>query len=399
MSSIAIPAYAIGAEKLGMDTNEAGGSCDHCYEEFPSLSACSNCHKARYCSSACQKAEWKLHRLFCLDRSKLTTADRLALAAYADEIPSDPEVRRDYGFARAQIPRSENWLIGLFQGLVKHGEIDPRTIHQQRLAGTLIDYIKKFYDRMPVGSQGDYYPWFLNNQHLLAPPSFLDTSSAALTDDALQHAWWFIGGSTTDPLGHIKTRLQTWPEDKQQCLRLVQFLLHAGFRLSPNFPEWLNFGFCGYKSRADETKLWAAYVKLVKAAPFEEFYAAYRGASLPALFAAHGMHLTNPLVLDILNSARRDIKSVWKLKQFIIGDYQKLDPQVSVEYGFVNCGDTLDKEAVIHSLKQVYKNIIDDENFDPLKLHEACLQNKLFQYAQRVIQVNAMFAPLMKNVH
>jgi hypothetical protein len=378
-----------------METNEQQRECNHCEGEFSQLSVCSSCHKAWYCSSTCQKADWKSHRLWCLHPSKLTTADRLALASYGDLLPEDADILRDYGFARAQIPLSENYLLGLFQGIFKHGSIDPRTIHQQRLAGTLIDYIKNYYEAIPTHARGSYYPWFLKNQHLLAPPAFSDTSSTVLNGDSLQHAWWFIGGSAADTLLQIETRTQAWPEGKQQCLKFVQLLLHAGFQLFPNLPEWLNFGFCGCKSRAEETKLWAAYIKLVKAVSFDQFYTAYDKSSLPALFSTHGLPITNPFVLDVLSGTPRHNKSVWDLKQFAFGDYQKLIPSVFVDYGFLNC----QAEEDMYSLKQIYKTILTSANANPLKLHEACLQGKLFQYAKQVTQVDAKFARLMKNVY
>lgn len=381
-----------------MESNEEIRECDRCERELPltSLSACSNCRKAWYCGASCQKAAWGYHRLRCLHPSKLTSADRLALAAYEDRLPSDADILLDYGFARAQVPLSRNFLLGLFQGLIKYGDIDPRTIHQQRLAGTLIDNIKAHYEAIPVNARGGYYPWFLKNQHLLAPAAYEDTSSTVLVDHSLQHAWWFTGGSSLDSVDQIKSRVKAWPKEKQACFQLLRFLLHSGFQLSPDRPEWIRFGFCGCKSPTEETKLWAAYLKLVKAVSFDQFFDAYNKSSLATLFSAHGLPVTNPFVLDVLGDTPSHNKSVWDLKQFVVADYQRLIPSITVDYGFINCGDS---EETIHSLKQVYKNILVGANASPLKLHEACIQGKLFQFAKQVTQVDAKFAPLMKNLY
>lgn len=383
-----------------MGTDLTGGECHYvycgCTEESPSLQACSGCHKVEYCSPTCQKEDWKIHRLFCLPPSKLTSADRLALAAFKDIIPEDPDVLCDFGFARTQLQCSKNWLLGLFQGMIKHGGIDLRNIHKERLAGTLVEYIKKFYEPMPVDARGSYYPWFLKNQHLLAPPKFLDTFSIP-TDNSLQHAWWFIGGPVTRTLPQIKAELQTWPKEKQQCFSFVQMLLHAGFQLSPDHSEWIYFGFCGCDSPAKETKLWAAYVKLIGASSFDQFYAAYNSCSLPTLFSAHGLPITNPFILDVLGGTTipNAKKSVWKLKQFVLGDYQGLVPSVTSDYGFMNCR----AEEEIYALKQVYRCMFTGADTNPLKLHEACLRGKLLEYARQVTQVGAEVAPLMKNMY
>ncbi|CAE6422834.1 unnamed protein product [Rhizoctonia solani] len=386
-----------------MQQNQQSRECDYCETARSNLSACSGCRKSWYCDPGCQKADWKAHRLYCLHPSKLTSADRLALAANGDLLPSedDTQVLRDYGFARAQIPRSENYLLGLFQGIIRYGDVDPREIHRQRLAGTLINYIKDYYEKIPIHARGGYYAWFLKNQHLLGPPKFTDTSPAALNDASIQHTWSFIGGSASGSLIHIKSQIQGWHDEKKQAFRFVQFLLHPGFQLSPDLPEWVNFGFCGCKSRDEVTHLWDSYLKLVKVVSFEKFHTAYNGSSLPSLFSANGLAIKNPFILDVLSGTPHVNKSVWNLKQFALGDYQKLVPCVIVDYGFMNCGDpeSQETESVIDSLRLLYNRILTAPNANPLKLHEACLQGKLFQYARRVAQIDAKFAPLMKNIY
>ncbi|KDN40183.1 hypothetical protein RSAG8_08246, partial [Rhizoctonia solani AG-8 WAC10335] len=174
-----------------MQQSQEARECDHCETEQSNLSTCSGCRNAWYCSTGCQKAHWKFHRLHCLHPSKLTSADRLAIAANRDLLPNeeDTQVLRDYGFARVQIPRSENYLLGLFQGIIRYGEVDSREIHRQRRAGTLIGYIKDYYEKIPIQARGGYYPWFLKNQHLLEPSKFIDTSSAILSDASIQQTW------------------------------------------------------------------------------------------------------------------------------------------------------------------------------------------------------------------
>ncbi|XP_020209505.1 histone-lysine N-methyltransferase ASHR1, partial [Cajanus cajan] len=64
--------------------------CDGCYATTNALSRCSRCQVARYCGTACQRSEWKLHRLECealsrLDKDKrksVTPSIRLMVRLY-----------------------------------------------------------------------------------------------------------------------------------------------------------------------------------------------------------------------------------------------------------------------------------------------------------------------------
>ncbi|CAE6479680.1 unnamed protein product [Rhizoctonia solani] len=378
-----------------LKAEEKEGKCDYCGRESPSLSSCSDCRKAWYCSNQCLEDHWKIHRLYCLDPSELTSADRLALAAFAGSLPRDTDVLKDFGFLRAHVPSSRNHLLDLFRGIFNQGGIDPRVIHQFMLDGRLVDCIKTFYEAIPEANRGECYPWFLRNQHLLMPPPLHDTAHEVLDDNALQHAWWFIGGSASDTPTEIKPRIQSWPEEKHRCFKFIQLLLRAGFQLTPDRPEWLQFGFCGCKSEAEETRLWVAYLKLIKIVTFDQFCNAYIKSSLPALFSTHSLPIANPLVLDVLGDVPHRTKSVWNLKQFALGYYQQLTLPVSVDYGFSNCGD----EETIYSLQQVYRKLFVGANANPLKLHEACLQGKLFEHVKQLIRIDPKFALLMKNIH
>ncbi|CAE6437777.1 unnamed protein product [Rhizoctonia solani] len=378
-----------------LKAEEKEGKCDNCERETPSLSPCSNCHKAWYCSNQCLENNWRIHRLHCLDRNELTSADRLALAASKDSLPRDTDVLKDFGFLRAHIPSSREHLLDLFRGIFNQGGIDPRVVHQFMLDGRLVDCIKTFYEAIPEANRGECYSWFLMNHHLLMPPPFHDASYEVLDDNALQHAWWFIGGSAADTLVEIKSRIQAWSEDKHRCFKFIQLLLRAGFQLTPDRPEWLQFGFCGCKSDAEQTRLWVAYLKIVRTVTFDQFYNAYSKSSLPTLFSTHGLPITNPFVLDILGGVPRQTKSIWNLKQFALGYYQQLTVPVSIDYGFSNCED----EETIYSLQQVYRRIFVEAGVNPLKLHEACLQGNLFEYAKQLTRIDPKFAPLMRNVH
>ena len=111
-----------------------------------------------------------------------TTAHQLQKDCYFDDMPKDPEVRKDYGFdaiAASQIDGDIHWgsnfdlytdeqkLLGLFQGLLKTGYlgVDPLFLDQWRREGTLVKNITRTFERgLLPDKRGGYYPWFVGNR-------------------------------------------------------------------------------------------------------------------------------------------------------------------------------------------------------------------------------------------
>ena len=152
-------------------------------------------------------------------------------------------------------------------------------------------------------------------------------------------------------------------------------------------------------------QLGIAYRTLVMSCSFEEFYQAYDSCSLVQLFSSKninlekfGLHLA-----DFLANAPLMNKSVWNLKQFAIADEPDSVPvpSVKVDYGFINCRNE-EEEA---QLKEVYKKVFEeDSDGDPLKLHEACLQGKIYDYVRTTLKLikkdqGPLFRRLMKNIY
>ncbi|KAL9313569.1 hypothetical protein ACSQ67_019021 [Phaseolus vulgaris] len=74
--------------------------CDGCLTTSNVLRRCSRCHVAYYCRTACQRSEWKLHRLECevlsrLDKDKrksVTPSIRLMVRLYLRRKLQDDKV-------------------------------------------------------------------------------------------------------------------------------------------------------------------------------------------------------------------------------------------------------------------------------------------------------------------
>ena len=152
-------------------------------------------------------------------------------------------------------------------------------------------------------------------------------------------------------------------------------------------------------------QLGIAYRTLVTSCLFEEFYQAYDSCSLVQLFSSKNINLEkfSLHLADFLANAPLMNKSVWNLKQFVVADEQDSVPvpSIKVDYGFINCRN--EEEEV--QLKEVYKNIFkEDSNADPLKMHEACLQGKIYDYVTTTLKLKEkdqgpLFRRLMKNIY
>lgn len=64
-----------------------------------------------------------------------------------------------------------------------------------------------------------------------------------------------------------------------------------------------------------------------------------------------------------------------------------------MDYGFSNC--KTEEENV--ELKDVYRTFFDLRDADPIKLHEAAIEGRLFEYVGGLVKLKKKFRRLMKN--
>ena len=382
--------------------------CQSCEEEREGKWKCAGCNsKVVYCSKACQIANWPLHIFDCYAyRGKtVPSAYHLARSCYRDLLPTDKQTLEDFGFNRAITPSDETMLFGLYQGLFRFFEINPKTVHTWKRKGILIQEIKKVFEEIPPQNRGQYYPWFLEHQYFLDPS--LEPSTNALEDFTLElvmRAWRHIGGRPLPngtALDDIKVEKATWPEHKQDCFDLCGLVL-SDLHPNPSLRSWLSFGFCTTQNQYYEMRLGVAYRKLVMSCSFEEFYQAYDSCSLIQLFSSKNISLEpfGSHLADFLANSPHMNKSVWDLKQFVLAETPDSNPipSVTADYGFFNCRN---KEEV-SQLKEAYKKFF-DSNGDPLKLHEACLQGRIYDHVTKALKLKkddqGPLFRLMKNMY
>ena len=262
------------------------------------------------------------------------------------------------------------------------------------------------FERLPPQNRGQCYPWFLEHQDLLDPSQEPLTKVAEdFCLEAVMRAWRHIGGRplpNSTALNDVNIEKATWPKRKRDCFDLCLLVL-SDSHPNPSLRIWLSFGFCTTQNQYDEMQLGIAYRTLVTRCSFEEFCQAYDSCSLVQLFSSKninleqcGLHLA-----DFLANSPHMNKLVWDLKQFVVADEPDSVPvpSVRVNYGFFNCRN---KEEEVQ-LKDVYKKFFDEEsNGDPLKLHEACIQGKVYDYVRTTLKWKekyrrTLFPRLMKN--
>ncbi|KAG6372895.1 hypothetical protein JVT61DRAFT_7332 [Boletus reticuloceps] len=355
------------------------------------LKRCSGCKKAYYCSEACQDNHWVFHKFDC-QPDRINTADRLAMAVYEDMLPGHPQTCEDYGFDRAITPEAQSKLIGLYIGLIKILGIPPRTVHKWRIHGVLVDKIKETYNKVPEAARAEYYPWFLENEHIIA------LAGQPRTTDMMVRAWIFIEGSDSESREEIIAAIERKPKDVKDCFYLCAIILSKGYP-DPAMDMWVDFGFASCTSEDEEKRLCARYYRLIEACTFKEFCDAYRDHRLLSLFRSKGLpvddgrgHLGGLLGGDWK-------KSVWFLKQNVVQDPIAegfgMAPAVMVDYGFFNCETDSERQQ----LRRAYKAFFDSPHGDPSALHEAAIKGNIHGYLSTVVQglENPVFRRLMEN--
>ncbi|KAF8558321.1 hypothetical protein OG21DRAFT_1504373 [Imleria badia] len=366
-----------------------GSSFD--YEEA-NLKRCSGCRKVCYCSTACQDYDWVYHIFDCNPRRPINTADYLARAARDDVLPVHPQTCEDYGFDRAITDEEKSKLISLYIGLIIYLRIPPKTIHNWRVRGELVDQIKATYTKLPEESRGEYFPWFLQNQHIVAlagQPLFRDMS-------AISTAWRYTEGSELDSVEEIEAAIARKPEEEQKCHGMYVFLFSKGLP-PPELDIWVDFGFASCKSHQEELELGTRYRKLITTCTFKEFCEAFRAHALLGLFHFKGVPNDHRYLGELLGGDWK--KSVWYLKQSVrqedsTNERSNMHPAVLVDYGFMNCRNGLEW---LH-LKRVYKAFFDSRNGDPIALHEAAIQGNIHGYVSTVVDLrDPMVKRLMQN--
>ncbi|KAI5992173.1 hypothetical protein EDD15DRAFT_2577266 [Pisolithus albus] len=348
------------------------GECRNC--ELETARRCSKCHGPWLCSEYCEN-EWACygHTFNCAIGRPLDTADYLVRACWTDSPDDlDDDTKKDFGFTKFTSARDAYTLLRVYASLVRYMEVGSRELHKWQEEGKLAENIIAKYEVIPESSRDGYYPWFRKNLHIFnsrgGPPDFFAVARPYL-----------------DPADREKEPHQLFPEAKRKSFILYAFLLN-GHRPDPAIESqkdlYFEFGFvtgCGLEG---ERVLPWVYRSLISKCSFTEFWTAFELNNLVALMDAKGLgplrrgiqHLEAFLKINSNDSC----PTVWRLRLFVRS--QDVDPlaPVATDYGFFNCQTVEEKFA----LKGEYKELLESPNVDPMKLHAACIQGKLYDFAR-----------------
>ena len=170
----------------------------------------------------------------------------------------------------------------------------------------------------------------------------------------------------------------------------------------PNEDSWIVFGFCICRNEQETLSLAAMYHALIQKCTFKDFWEAVHFSTLNKLFDKYRLRLVDgrQAHLEAILSNIQALPSVWYLKAFVASKEASPDlpsslQAVAVDYGFINCRSPLQRTA----LKAMYSKLLQDRRVDELKLHAACLQNRVSEFCSFFLQQDDMthLSPLMEN--
>lgn len=335
---------------------------------------CSHCSGAWFCSVKCEERAEYSHRFSC-NRRPITTADLLEKDCYRDLLPQDPEVREDYGFQRCKNTHEETKLFGLYIGIFKYHDISSEELHRWRTEGILVEKIIEVFSKLPEGSRGGYYPWFLCNRHVIEG----DQEVVRDEDDPEKYLQERYDEARTylDPSDQAKALEDLTPFAKQYCFFFLALLLDC--KHPPPQMErldlWYDFGFVVCSDEHQETTMANHYHWLLlgnkaerdhfkslqmdhlcRPSPptcsFTDFWTAWEAGSLMELFGRYGtsrgadsygvsLDRSFPALREFLSYPGKSPRpAVWRLKQFIAiedANFVTVPPEIAaaaLEYGF-----------------------------------------------------------------
>ncbi|KAK1716163.1 hypothetical protein CaCOL14_006852 [Colletotrichum acutatum] len=116
--------------------------------------------------------------------AKRTTAHDLLAAIQNDKIPTNAQIKADYGFSRCYITLDQSKLYNVYRTVLEDFEVKPQELyewlhHEDGLKNVAAEIKAKFEVLLdPEDYQGDY-KWFLENQYIWDPENLVSEAKAA----------------------------------------------------------------------------------------------------------------------------------------------------------------------------------------------------------------------------
>lgn len=366
--------------------------CKDCEFESPAVFPCPHCKNVWYCSKYCMEGDRPHHVFVC--SVPITSADYLHLAIIKDIFPTG-EAAEDFGFSNTKNAHDRAHLAGLYKGLLFYLKVSSQSLHEWQRSGTLVEKICETYEALRARSPnsiGGYYPWFLENKHLIQP-SHPPVPELPAVEFIHQQAQSYL------PSADRGTSL---PESKK-IVSMFYGLLRGDWHPGPadGTDLWRSFGFWVCKDQFEETGLAFFWRNLFSRATFVQFHQAYLDGTLDRLAIKVGMEREvgawkrRGAVLGLKPGAPHP--SAYDLKEFVASDQDiPKVPSLQVDYGYFNCKNPHERRL----WRETYAKMFMAESFDFEKLHQACIQGKLYEYVKAVCpETPKTFRRLAKNLY
>ncbi|CAN9411672.1 unnamed protein product [Alternaria alternata] len=272
-------------------------------------------------------------------------------------MPDEGDVLEDFGFNNTSSYQDRTYLLGLYRGLYLSGSFSAEDLHKWRTGGILAEKIEEFYYGIPEQSRGGYFPWYLQNRHVLSRPGTEGEGSQHLIATFYDKVKSYL-----DVNDRNKTAKELKPEAKRDAYNLLATVSHQ-FMPNPIEKNWYSFGFVTCRGKDEENILAEIYRCLLlksgggffsdvyqslrahnQPVNFTQFWKAYEAGTLIQLMDASSLKDSRSRLpfLEVFLSVPRACgrPSVWGLKWMLeINDPTNFEPipSVSVDYGFINC--------------------------------------------------------------
>ncbi|KAI0677728.1 hypothetical protein C8Q78DRAFT_106898 [Trametes maxima] len=383
----------------------------------PATKRCAGCRNLWYCSEPCQKKHWPSHIFECQLGKPISPVYYLLRACREDALPMEPSTRKLYGFDRAGRDVSgetQRELLALYADILITKNIAPKVVKTWSDGRLLADGITGVYEALRPADRGALYAWFQKNQCIINPSTVPAPLSGGALEDAhawnsnrIRNAWVLTGGSPADDLGTIVRRIRAAPPHVRACHSLYKQIV-GKMCPNPDMDDWLTFAFVVSPClRGREGELCVLYDRLIRKCSFDEFCAAYQASKMFLLFAVYDIPdaaiIRCDRYRDVMAGSPYHFKSVWWLKQYVdilhcsaSGTRPKLHQSAVVDYGYANCRNEGERKL----LDDTYKRLFTDTEAEPMYLHRACMEGRLFQYVGEHVKLKPWtdkFKRLLKN--
>jgi hypothetical protein len=159
-----------------------------------------------------------------------------------DRMPDDPDVLENFGFQNLPSYHDRTKLLGLYQGLVRYLEVTAEELNLWQQEKSLITNITRVHSETSSFGEGIYFPWFLQNTHILEDQR--DPNNIKAYMHFIEEAQTFL-----EPDDQKKHWRELQPRAKQYSFEILWMAL-MGARPNPVQETWLKLG-----SVLAETKL------------------------------------------------------------------------------------------------------------------------------------------------